>query len=121
MAAAEGQVIELPNPLNETRVTKDLAPSALPAAVQRESRTVLLPAFTDTLNVLVTQFDQAPVPSNDGACTVDPFTARLAGRAVVVPLANRTANVAVPEAEAFTVNWTKPFVALGPLQNPLPE
>ena len=82
---------------------------------------VLLPAFTLTVNVLVTHVVQAPVPSNDGDCTVDPFTARLAGLAVVVPLANRIPNVAVPAAAAFTVNWTKPLVALLPLQNPLPE
>jgi phosphoribosyl 1,2-cyclic phosphodiesterase/CheY-like chemotaxis protein len=42
VAAAEGQVIELPTPLNETRVTEDLAPLALPASVRCESQTVLL-------------------------------------------------------------------------------
>jgi hypothetical protein len=29
--------------------------------------------------------------------------------------------VAVPAAEAFTVNWAYPLVALGPLQKPDPE
>src|SRR5688572_21124964 len=46
---------------------------------------------------------------------------RLAGRAVVVPLAKRKASVAVPAEAAFTVNWTKALTALVPLQNPLPE
>ena len=40
---------------------------------------------------------------------------------MVVPLANRTASVAVPAAEAFTVNWAYAPTALVPLQNPLPE
>jgi hypothetical protein len=66
---------------------------------------VLLPPVTDTVSVRVCQFDQAPVPSNDGLCTVEPLTSRLAGRAVVVPLANRIPTVAVPDAGALTVNW----------------
>src|SRR5262245_11754405 len=82
---------------------------------------VLLPELTFTLNVLVTQVFHAPVPSNDGVCTVDPLTIRLAGRAAVVPLANRTPSVAAPAADAVTVNWAKAPVALVPLQNPLPE
>jgi hypothetical protein len=61
------------------------------------------------------------VPSNDGVCTVDPLTTRLAGRAVVVPLANRTPTVAVPDAEAFTVNCAAAPTVLVPLQNPDPE
>ena len=85
------------------------------------SRMVLLPAFTDTVRVLVTHVLQAPVPSNDGVCTVDPLTIRLAGRAVVVPLANRTATVAVPAAATFTVNCAWAPVALLALQNPEPE
>jgi hypothetical protein len=85
------------------------------------NRMVLLPAFTDTDNVLVAHVDQAPVPSNDGVCTVDPLTIRPAGRAVVVPLANRTPNVAVPDVDAFTVNWAPAPTALVPLQKPLPE
>jgi hypothetical protein len=68
------------------------------------SRIVLLPAVRFTVNVLVAQVDQAPVASNDTDATVDPFTTRSAGRAEVVPLANRTATVAVPAA-AFTVTW----------------
>jgi hypothetical protein len=92
-----------------------------PLAVVGFSRMVLLPAFTDTLNVLVTQLDQAPVPSNDGVCTADPLTIKLAGRAVVVPLANRTPNVAVPAVDAFTVNCAAAPTALVPLQNPDPE
>ncbi|GAB3465587.1 hypothetical protein GCM10027436_78660 [Actinophytocola sediminis] len=70
------------------------------------SRMVLLPALTDTLIAVVTQVDQLPEPANDGVCTVEPFTTRLAGRAAVVPLANRTPSVAVPDSAAFTVNWT---------------
>jgi hypothetical protein len=66
---------------------------------------VLLPAFTDTDTVLVTQVSHAPVPSNDGDCTVFPLTIRLVARVVVVPLANRIPTVAVPDAEAFTVTW----------------
>ena len=38
----------------------------------------------------------------------------------MVPLANRTATVAVPAA-AFTVNWAYAPVALVPLQKPEPE
>jgi len=64
---------------------------------------------------------QAPVASNEGVCTVAPLTIRLAGRAVVVPLANRNPNVAVPAFEALTVNWAKAPTALVPLQNPVPE
>ena len=55
---------------------------------------VLLPELTVTVNVLVTQVVHAPVPSNDGDCTVAPLTIRLVARAVVVPLANRTPSVA---------------------------
>ena len=76
-----------------------------PAAVVGSSRIVLLPALTFTVRVLVIQVDQAPVPSNEGVCTVDPLTTRLAGRAVVLPLANRKPTVAVPAADALTVNW----------------
>jgi hypothetical protein len=54
---------------------------------------------------VVAQLVQAPVPANDGVCTVVPFTTTLAGRAVVVPLAYRTPTVAVPATVAFTVNW----------------
>jgi hypothetical protein len=36
---------------------------------------------------------------------VDPLTIRAAGRAVVVPFANRMPSVAVPEAAALIVNW----------------
>lgn len=92
-----------------------------PAAVVGASRMVLLPAFTGTVSVLVTQVDQAPVPSNDGVCTVDPLTTSPAGRAAVVPLAKRMCRVAVPDAGAVTVNWAEPLVELVPLQNPLPE
>jgi hypothetical protein len=67
------------------------------------NRIVLLPAFSVTVNVLVTQVLHAPVPSNDGVCTVPPLTSRLAGRLLVVPLANRTATAAAPAAGAFTV------------------
>ncbi|TDB72565.1 hypothetical protein E1182_22850 [Micromonospora sp. KC721] len=62
----------------------------------------------------------APVPSNDGVCTVVPLTARLAGR-VVVPLANRIPSVTLPAVATFTVNCTAAPVALVVLQNPLPE
>src|SRR5262245_2554775 len=92
-----------------------------PFAVVGLSRMVLLPEFTEAVRVLVTQVFQAPVPSNDGVCTVLPLTIRLAGRAVVVPLANRNPNVAVPAAEALTVNWAKAPTALVPLQKPVPE
>jgi hypothetical protein len=68
------------------------------------SRIVLLPAFTDTVHVLVTHDDQAPVPSNDVVVTRAPLTRTSAGRAVVVPLAKRTASVAVPAVVASTVN-----------------
>jgi hypothetical protein len=73
-----------------------------------------------TVNVLVTHVPQAPVPSNDTDCTVAPLTITSAARLLVVPLANRTATVAVPAA-AFTVNWVWAPVALVPLQNPEPE
>lgn len=92
-----------------------------PAAAVGLSRTVLLPAASDTVSVLVTQVDQAPVPSKDGVCTVVPLTTSEAARAAAVPLAKRTFSVAVPAVAAFTVNWTEPLVALVPLQNPLPE
>lgn len=85
------------------------------------NRTVLPPAFSETVSVLVAHVDQAPVASNDGVCTVDPLTIRLAGRAVAVPLAKRTLSVAVPAAGAFTVNCAWAPTALVPLQNPLPE
>src|SRR5262245_53572518 len=94
---------------------------ALPLAVVGLNRTVLLPEATVTVSVLVTHVFHAPVPSNDGDCTVDPLTTRLAGRAVVVPLANRTPRVAVPAADAVTVNCTYAPDALVPLQKPLPE
>src|SRR5262245_28047189 len=94
---------------------------ALPFAVVGLNRMVLVPAFTVTVSVLVTQVFHAPVPSNDGVCTVDPLTIRLAGRTVVVPLANWTSSVALPAADAFTANCTYAPVAFVPLQNPLPE
>src|SRR5687767_8648440 len=92
-----------------------------PAELVGFRRMVLVPAFTGTERVLVTQVDQAPVPSNDGACTVEPLTIRFTGRTVVLPLANRTPTVAVPAAPAFTVNCAYAPVALFALQNPLPE
>src|SRR5262245_11704861 len=85
------------------------------------NRIVLLPAFTETVRVLVTQVVHNPVPSNDAVCTVAPLTMTSAGRLVVVPLAKRTPSVAVPANEEFTVNCAAAPTALLPLQNPLPE
>lgn len=39
----------------------------------------------------------------------------------MVPLAKRMPSVAVPAAEAFTVNWAAAPAVLSALQNPLPE
>src|SRR5687767_8058253 len=94
---------------------------ARPFALVGFNRMVLLPEFTVTVNVLVTQESQVPVPSNEGDWTVVPLTSKFVARAVVVPLANRIPSVAVPEPDEFTVNWAKPLVALVPLQNPPPE
>jgi len=66
---------------------------------------VLLPELTGTLRVLVVHPVQVPVPSKEAVLTVVPFTMMFAVRAVVVPLAKRTATVAVPAAGAVTVNW----------------
>lgn len=68
---------------------------------------VLPPAFSETVRALVDHVVHAPVDSNETVATVDPLTIRFAGRAVPPewPLANRTPSVAVPAAEAFTVNW----------------
>lgn len=85
------------------------------------NRIVLLPEFTCTVRVFVTQFGHAPVASNEVDCTVDPFTTTLAPRALVVPLANRTASVADPPAAALAVNCANAPVALRELQNPEPE
>src|SRR3954468_21600609 len=74
-----------------------------PSAVVGFNRMVLLPAFTEMVRVLVTHAVQAPVPSEGGVCTVEPLTIRPAGRAMVVPLANRIPSVALPDADAFTV------------------
>ena len=82
---------------------------ARPAAVVGLSRIVLLPAFTETVNVLVAQVDQAPVGSNavPGWATA-PLTRTSAGRFAVAPLAYRMPSVAVPAADAVTVNWPPP-------------
>ena len=85
------------------------------------SRMVLLPAFAGTVKVLIAHVDHPPVPSNVGVCTAEPLTIKLACRAVLVPLANRTRNVAGPAVDAFTVNSAYAPAALSPLQNPLPE
>jgi hypothetical protein len=90
-------------------------------AVVGLNRIVLLPAFTGTVNVFVTQVDQAPVPSKDAVTALEPFTTTSAGRMVVVPLANRTPTVAVPDVEALTVSCAAAPTALVPLQNPVPE
>ena len=50
-----------------------------PLAVVGLSRMVLLPAFTVTVSVLVTQVVQAPVPSNDGVWTVRAVDDQLRG------------------------------------------
>jgi hypothetical protein len=76
-----------------------------PAAVVGSNRMVLPPVFSGTVTVLVDHVVQAPVGSNDTAATVVPLTIRFAGRALVVPLANRTPSVAVPAAAGVTVNW----------------
>src|SRR4051794_4701322 len=64
-----------------------------PAGVKR---VVLLPAYRVTVSVLVTPVSKAPVPSNEGPSTVVRLRITEAGRPLVVPLANRTASVAVP-------------------------
>src|SRR5688572_17593326 len=92
-----------------------------PAAVVGLSRMVLLPAFSDTVNVLVDQVVQAPVPPNAAVETRVPLTRTSAGRPVAVPLAKRTPSVAAPAADAVTENWTAAPTALSPLQNPAPE
>lgn len=84
-------------------------------------RMTLLPEVTGTVSVLVVHPAQVPVLSKDVVAAVVPFTRTLAVRAPVVPLANRTDSVAVPDAGAVTVNWAYAPVALVPLQNPLPE
>lgn len=61
-----------------------------PLAVVGLSWIVLLPARTGTVTVLVTHVPHAPVPSKDAEVAADPLTVTVAGRAVVVPLANRT-------------------------------
>ena len=70
------------------------------------SRTVLLPAGSDRVRVLVDPRRPRAGARERTDCTVEPLTIDV-GRAglVVVPLANRTATVAVPAAAAFTVNW----------------
>lgn len=75
-----------------------------PLAVVGLNRMVLLPAFSVAVKVLVTHVVHAPVPSNDGVCTVVPLTISEAGRAVATALANRTRSVAVPAVLALTVN-----------------
>lgn len=82
---------------------------------------VELPAFTATVNVFVTHVVHAPVPSNVVPATRVPLTRMSGGRAVVVPLANRTPSVAVPAVGALTVNWAFAPTALDALQNPVPE
>ena len=74
-----------------------------PAAGVGTNRTVLLPAFSTAVSVLVDHAVHVPVPSNDTVATVTPLTTKFAGLALVVPLANRTPSVAVPAAAAFTV------------------
>ena len=91
-----------------------------PAAVVGLNRIVLLPAFTDTVKVVVAHVDQAAVPSNDAVRTRPPLTMTSAGRAAVVPLANRTPRFTVPAAGAFTVNCVAAPTALPPLQKPVP-
>jgi hypothetical protein len=49
------------------------------------------------------------------------LTTTSVGRAVVVPLANRTPNVAVPATDALTVNCAAAPTTLSALQNPVPE
>jgi hypothetical protein len=69
------------------------------------TRTVLLPALSVAVTVLLAQVSQLAVPPNDtAAATTAPLTAMSAGRAVVVPLAYRMVSVAVPSAGAFTVH-----------------
>src|SRR5687767_13939462 len=95
---------------------------ARPWAVVAFSWIVLLPAFTDTVRVLVAHVVQAPVaPNGLAACATEPLTSTSAGRPVVVPLAYRMPMLAVPAAEALTVNCTPAPTALVALQNPLPE
>ncbi len=76
-----------------------------PAALVGLSRTVLLPELTGTVSVLVVHAPQVLVLSKEAVVAPAPFTVTLAGRAAVVPLAKRTARVAVPDAGAVTVNW----------------
>src|SRR5688500_18433333 len=82
---------------------------------------VLLPAVTASGKVLVAQVFHAPVPSKERPVTRAPLTSTSTGRAVVVPLANRTPTVAVAVTDAFTVNCAEAPTALLPLQNPVPE
>ena len=70
----------------------------------------------------MTQVVQAPVPSNDGVCTVRAVDdqARPAGRWWCRWRTGPPASPC-PAAGAFTVNWAKAPTALVPLQNPVPE
>src|SRR4051794_22563904 len=102
-------------------VTSMLSMLGRPAGAGGLNRTVLSPAGTDNVRVLDVHAVQVPVLSNDTDCTVEPLTITSVGRTVVVPLANRTTTVAVPDADAATVNCAAAPAALVPLQNPLPE
>ncbi len=86
------------------------------------NRMVLLPTFSVAVSVFVVQVVQAPVPAKAlAACTTAPLTSTSAGRLSAVPFAYLIPMVAVPAADAVTVNCAAAPTALLALQNPVPE
>src|SRR2546430_2456630 len=80
-----------------------------PVAVVAVARILLVPMATGAVTVFVAQVSQLVVAGNDTAVvTVLPLTAMSIGRSTVVPLAYRNASVALPAADALTVNSTEP-------------
>jgi hypothetical protein len=111
-------VVGVPPPTSKS-MKSTLGP---PVAVVAAARMVLVPALTGTVKFLDTQVSQVPVPGKDApVATVVPFAEMVIGRSTVVPLANRSATVALPALAAVTVNSTKAPTALVPLQKPVPE
>src|SRR5438552_14420627 len=84
-----------------------------PFAVVAVARILLLPMATGAVTVFVAQVSQLAVAGNDTAvATVLPLIAMSIGRSTVVPLAYRNERVALPAADALTVNSTEPPVTL---------
>src|SRR5829696_3507347 len=83
-----------------------------PAAVVGVTRTLLVPAASAAVRVMVFQVSQPPVAAKGSEPAEVPLTEMAAGRSLLSPFAYLKASVPLPAVAALTENSTKLAAAL---------